>query len=49
MGLVTADLETLFTAVHLPKGVGKLVFGDSGNLITACLEALLGHREASQL
>jgi hypothetical protein len=40
----------MFTVVHpLSKVVGKLVFGDGlDNLITACLEAVLGQGDASQ-
>jgi IS1 family transposase len=43
--------DLLFTAVHsLPKGLGKLVFGDGlDDRLQALLEAVLGQREVSQL
>jgi hypothetical protein len=49
-GLVMADLEALFAAVHpLPKGVSELVCDDgSGYPVTDFLEDVLGQRDPSQ-
>ncbi len=51
LGLVPVDSDGLFTEIHLPRnGSGGLVFGDgTDDPITACLDALLGQGDASQL
>ncbi len=51
LGLVTASSVAFFVAFQLPlKCVGELVFDDDFDYpIPACLEALLGEREASQV
>jgi hypothetical protein len=46
-----ADLDALFAALHPPlKGVVKFVYCDgSSEPLLACLEAVLGQQEVSQL
>ncbi len=50
LGLITADSDTFFTAVHpLPEAVVNIFYSDgSKDPIPARLEAVLEQREASQ-